>query len=93
MPKPTYSMTNLVDAIAEDCRVTKADARRVLASAFDHIIKATNQGDNVTLHQFGTFKVSHRMAKSGRNPQTCATIEVPAKNVLTFKASKALRDL
>ena len=93
MSKSTYSMTNLVDAVAEDCHATKADAKRIIASAFDNIIKAANRGDNVTLHQFGTFKVSHRAAKSGRNPQTGATIEVPAKNVLTFKASKTLRDL
>ena len=84
--------TELVDAVASAADVSKAKAKAVLDAAFDAVTSSLASGTEVTLTGFGTFKVSHRAARQGRNPQTGATIQIPAMKVPRFKAGKALKD-
>ncbi|MEJ2532604.1 MAG: HU family DNA-binding protein [Halioglobus sp.] len=84
--------TELIDAIAATADLPKASAGRALDAVVDSITDALTKGDQVSLVGFGTFSVKHRGARSGRNPQTGATIEIAASNVPSFKAGKALKD-
>lgn len=83
----------LIDAIAANAGLTKADAKKAL----DAFIKATTQalkkGDRVALVGFGSFSVSKRSARTGRNPQTGKEIKIPAKKVVKFKAGADLADV
>ena len=79
---------NLIDKIASDVGVSKAQAGRALDSFLDSTINAVKSGEKVTLVGFGTFTKAHRAARVGRNPQTGATIQIPARNVVKFKAGK-----
>tara|TARA_R110002110_G_scaffold14698_1_gene67626 strand:+ start:45080 stop:45355 length:276 start_codon:yes stop_codon:yes gene_type:complete len=84
--------TELIDAIAASADLPKASAGRALDAVIESITDALTKGDQVSLVGFGTFSVKHRSARSGRNPQTGATIEISASNVPSFKAGKALKD-
>ncbi|OHB21302.1 MAG: DNA-binding protein HU [Parcubacteria group bacterium RIFCSPHIGHO2_01_FULL_47_10b] len=84
--------TELIEAVAGAADVSKAKAKAVLDAAFDAISSSLAKGREVTLTGFGTFKVSQRAARTGRNPQTGATIQIPAMRVPRFKAGKALKD-
>ncbi len=84
--------TELIDAIAAAADLSKADAGRALDAVLDSITDALKKGDQVSLVGFGTFSVKHRNARTGRNPQTGATIQIAASNVPSFKAGKALKD-
>ena len=80
----------LIDAIAKDANLSKADAKRALESLTSNVTKALKKGDKVALIGFGTFSISARSARTGRNPQTGATIQIAAKKVAKFKAGAAL---
>lgn len=80
----------LVDAIAKDAGLTKVDAGNALNAFVSNVSKALKKGNNVQLIGFGTFSISNRAARTGRNPQTGATIKIAAKKVAKFKAGKAL---
>ncbi len=82
----------LVEAIAEKTGLTKADANRALDATFEVITKALKKGERVPVAGFGTFNVSKRKAREGRNPQTGATVKIPARKAVTFKAGTALKD-
>ena len=84
--------TELIAAIAENAGVTKKDAERVLNATVDTITAALVKGDKVALSGFGIFEVRDREARTGRNPHTKETVEIPATRVPAFKASKALKD-
>ncbi len=79
--------TELVEAIAKDTDMTKADAERALISVLGNIWKGVKKAP-VQLVGFGTFKHTKRKARTGVNPATGAKIKIPAKTVMTFKASK-----
>lgn len=83
---------DLIGAIAEGAGLTKADATRALEVTLQSITNSLKQKDPVALIGFGTFEVRHRAARSGRNPQTGATIQIAAADVPAFKAGKALKD-
>lgn len=83
---------DLIEKVATDTKVSKAEAARMLNSVFDNLISALSKGDSVTLVGFGTFSVSRRAARKGRNPQTGAVINIAASKVPRFKAGKALKD-
>lgn len=85
---------NKGDLINELAKVTstKKEAEAAVNSIFDIITKALKKKDTVTLVGFGTFKVSKRTARTGRNPQTGAEIKIKAKSVPKFVAGKALKD-
>jgi len=80
----------LVSKIADDSGLSKTQSNAALGSFVDAVTKALKSGDKVTLVGFGTFSVSKRNARTGRNPQTGATIKIKAKKVARFKAGKEL---
>lgn len=82
----------LIDSIAENADISKAAAGRALDAFTDSVTSALKDGDQVALVGFGTFSVRERAARSGRNPQTGATIQIAAAKVPSFKAGKALKD-
>jgi DNA-binding protein HU-beta len=78
----------LIDKISKDAGVTKAQANDAIDSFTDSIVAALKKGDRVTLVGFGTFSVSERAARNGRNPQTGEVIKIKARKVPKFKAGK-----
>jgi DNA-binding protein HU-beta len=80
----------LVDAIAAESKLTKADSQRALDAFVTATSKALKKGDRVALVGFGSFSVSKRAARNGRNPQTGKTIKIAAKKVAKFKAGAEL---
>ena len=82
----------LVDQIAEAADIPKASAARALDAALQSITDSLKQADPVSLVGFGTFTVRERAARSGRNPQTGETIEIPSAKVPAFKPGKALKE-
>jgi DNA-binding protein HU-beta len=80
----------LVAKIADDAGITKTQANGALDSFVQAITKTLKGGGKVTLVGFGTFSVSKRAARTGRNPKTGATIKIKAKKVARFKAGKEL---
>ncbi len=84
--------TELIDAIAKDAKITKTQAAGALESAISNISKRLTKGDTVTLVGFGTFSVTNRVARKGRNPQTGAVINIPASKSPRFKAGKKLKE-
>lgn len=83
---------DLINQIAGSAGLSKADAEKALDATLETIIGALKEGDKVTLIGFGTFSISHREERQGRNPQTNKTITIPAKNVVKFKAGKNFTD-
>ena len=80
----------LVDAIASEAKITKADAQRALDGFVESTTKALKKGDRVALVGFGSFSVAKRAARTGRNPQTGKPIKIAAKKVVKFKAGAEL---
>jgi len=80
----------LVSKIAEDAGIGKSQANAALDSFVDAVTKSLRSGSKVTLVGFGTFSVSKRNARTGRNPQTGEAIKIKAKKVARFKAGKDL---
>ncbi|MCD6012508.1 MAG: family DNA-binding protein [Flavipsychrobacter sp.] len=78
----------LIDKIAKDAGVTKVQANDALDSFTNAVVATLKKGDRVTLVGFGTFSVSERAARNGRNPQTGAVIKIKARKVPKFKAGK-----
>ena len=78
----------LVNQIASDAGLSKAQAGAALTSLLTSVHKTLKKGNKVTLVGFGTFSVSQRAARTGRNPQTGAVIKIKAKKVVKFKAGK-----
>lgn len=84
--------TELISVIAEKSGLSKKDSEKALTAAVDAIAEALVAGDKVQLVGFGAFEVKTRAARTGRNPKTNATIEIPASKIPQFKAGKALKD-
>ncbi len=82
----------LIAAIAGDAGITKAQATKALDSYIDHVTKELKKNGKLGLVGFGTFSVVKRKARTGRNPQTGAEIQIKAKNVIKFKPGKTLAD-
>lgn len=80
----------LIDAIAEKSGITKADAKKALDAFMEVTTDALKNDDRVALIGFGSFSVSNRSARTGRNPQTGAPINIPAKKVVKFKPGAEL---
>ena len=85
--------TELIDAVADEAEVSKAEAGRAVDAVISSITKALKKGDSVTLVGFGTFQVRKRAARTGRNPKTGDTIKIKASKNPAFKAGKALKDV
>ena len=84
--------SELIDAIAKDSALSKADSGRALEAVTGNIVKALKKGGTVALVGFGTFKVTKRNARMGRNPQTGAPLKIAARKVPRFSAGKGLKD-
>ena len=82
----------LVTQIAKDTNLSKSAAENVVNSLMANVKKTLKKGKSVTLIGFGTWSVTKRKAREGRNPQTGATIKIPAKKVPKFRPGKGLRD-
>ena len=85
--------TELIAAIAEKAEISKKDAEKALKAFTDTVVSALKDGDKIQLVGFGTFEVSERAARTGRNPQSGETIEIAASKTPKFKAGKALKDM
>ena len=83
---------HLIDAVASAANMSKADAGRAVDAVVSSVTSTLSNGGSVSLVGFGTFSVSARAARMGRNPQTGASIHIPACNVPKFKAGKGLKD-
>ena len=84
--------TELVAAVAEQAEISKKDAEKALKVFVDVVTEQLKAGDKVQLVGFGTFEVSKRAAREGRNPQTGETMKIAASKAPKFKAGKALKD-
>lgn len=82
--------TQLIDAMAADAGVSKVAAKSALESFLGNVSSTLKSGGRVSLVGFGSWSVSKRAAREGRNPQTGATIQIAAKNVVKFKAGAEL---
>ena len=82
----------LVEAVATKANLTKADALRAIDATVEAVTEALIKGDKIPLVGFGTFAVSRREGRTGRNPQTGAEVKIPARNAVTFKAGTALKE-
>ena len=82
----------LVEAVAEKAGLTKADATRAIDAVFETISKSLKKGEKVPVAGFGTFAVSQRKAREGRNPQTGEKVKIAARKAVTFKAGTALKE-
>ena len=80
----------LIDAIAKDAKLSKAASGKALDATIGSITKALKKGERVALVGFGSFAVSKRAARKGRNPQNGKEIKIPAKKVVKFKAGAEL---
>ena len=80
----------LINAIAEKAGMTKVDAKKALEGFIDATGEALKKGDRISLVGFGTFSTTKRAARTGRNPQNGKSINIPAKNIVKFKAGANL---
>ena len=85
--------TELVAAIAEKTELSKKDAEKAFTAFTDVVTEELTKGGKIQLVGFGTFEVSERAAREGRNPQTGKTIKIAASKAPKFKAGKALKDV
>lgn len=84
--------SQLIDKIAANADISKAAAGRALDAFIDAVTEALKEGDSVALVGFGTYAVRERAARTGRNPQTGATIQIASAKIPSFKPGKALKD-
>ncbi len=82
--------SQLIDAMAAKAEMSKADAKKALDAFISATTEALSNGDKIALVGFGSFSVSERSARTGRNPQTKEIIQIPAKKVVKFKAGSEL---
>jgi DNA-binding protein HU-beta len=81
----------LIDAVADSAGVSKADAERTVGAFFDVVVSATKGGGKVAWPGFGTFSTTQRAARTGRNPQTGAPVQIAASTAMKFSASSTLK--
>lgn len=84
--------SDLVDMVAQKNKLPKATTQQVLEDIFDAISDALSRSEKIDLRGFGTFSVRDSAARTGRNPQTGDSIQIPARRVPGFKAGKELKD-
>ena len=84
--------TEFVAAIAENAEISKKDAEKAVKAFIDVVAEELKKGEKVQLVGFGTFEVSERAAREGRNPQTGEAMKISASKTPKFKAGKALKD-
>jgi len=88
----SYNKSELLTDTAARAGVSKTDAESVISAFFDTVIEKTKEGAKVSWPGFGSFSLSKRAARVGRNPQTGAEIQIPASTGMKFTAAKALKE-
>ena len=83
---------DLINALAAKNEISKKDAEKAVNAVLELIEEALKNGDKVQIMGFGSFEVKERAARTGKNPATGATIQIPASKAVVFKAGKALKD-
>lgn len=83
---------DLIESLARKADLLRQRAEEIVNRLFDDIVAALKNGDKVNLSGFGTFSVSERKARTGRNPKTGAAIEIASSRAVKFKASKTLKE-
>ncbi|MGH7790438.1 MAG: HU family DNA-binding protein [Candidatus Binatia bacterium] len=83
----------LIESVASKVDLPRATAERAVNTMFEEVVEALRQGDKVNISGFGTFSVSTRKARTGRNPKTGESIEIAASRAAKFKAGKTLKDV
>lgn len=83
----------MIDHIADETKLTKKAVSDVLEAFMEAVMMAVKKGDTVTFTGFGTFKAASRKARTGRNPQTGASIKIPARTVPVFRPGKEFKDM
>jgi DNA-binding protein HU-beta len=83
----------LIESVASKVDLPRATAERAVNTMFEEVVEALRQGDKVNISGFGTFSVSIRKARTGRNPKTGESIEIAASRAAKFKAGKTLKDV
>ena len=86
------SKTDLVNFIAEETGLTKADSSRALEAFMSAVAETLQKGEKITLTGFGSFGVSRREARAGRNPKTGLPVKIAARNSVSFKAGSKLKE-
>ncbi len=82
---------DLISYVAKDSQVSKVQAVKAIDSLVENVTRALKRGERTSLVGFGTFSISRRKARAGRNPQTGAPLRIPAKRVVKFTPGKALK--
>jgi len=82
----------LIDAMASEANLTKADAKKALDAFINTTSNSLKNGERLSLVGFGSFSISNRAARTGRNPKTGAEMQIPAKKVVKFKAGSELAE-
>ena len=85
--------SEMIEALANQTGLTKADVEKVFNGTFDLFKSELEKGNNVSVAGFGTFKITERSAREGRNPQTGETIQIAASKNVSFKAGSALKEI
>lgn len=84
---------DLIHYVAKDVKITKVQAAKAIDSVVDNITRTLKKGERTSLVGFGTFSISRRKARTGRNPQTGAPLRIPAKRVVKFTPGKVLKGI
>lgn len=84
--------TELIESVASKVDLPRATAERAVSTMFEDVVEALKRGDKVNISGFGTFSVSDRKARTGRNPKTGETIQIAASRAAKFKPGKTLKD-
>lgn len=92
MEELKMNKADLINALAEKNGLKKKDAEAAVNAVLDLIAEALKKGEKVAIMGFGSFETKTRAARTGKNPATGATIEIPASKAVVFKAGKALKD-
>lgn len=85
--------TEMMTELANETGLTKADVQKVFEATFELFKKELSKGEKVSVAGFGTFNVSHREARTGRNPQTGESVKIPARNAVVFKSGTELKNV
>jgi DNA-binding protein HU-beta len=92
MAEMTMNKSDLIEEVAARTNMTKTNANESVSALLDTVTEALAKGTKVNIPGFGSFEVTVRQARKGRNPQTGAEIEIPASNVVKFKTAKQLKE-
>ncbi len=84
---------DLIEEVSRAVETSRKDSEVIVETVFDSIVKSLRSGDKIEIRGFGSFRTRERKSRVGRNPKTGARVEVPAKKIPYFKASKELKDV